>query len=428
MNIVVFNQRWFVDEWRALGHNVLSCGLSKEFDIYTTPFIHIDSILEALSFTPDYLVFFDDSAPISIAGLDTVQIPTLFYSVDTHHHWEQHLYLGLLFDKILTAQKDYLHCFTDRGIDAEWLPLWASRYYESSDDKRYGACFVGTMDPKLNPERVRFFQALEKQGLVQCMRGEYWKFFPHAEMVVNQTVKSDLNFRVFESMMSGAMLLTEHSENGLLELFENGEHLVTYRKGDVEQVSRLIRHYLAYPEECRRIGANGRLEIMRRHTPQHRAEKLLDILRSLSKKRESRRHLSALITFSKIGMQLSRRDRDLQLEPFRLALNSLEKAVELDNDLVVEDEDEATYLIWAAFGFDSLSRSRRGGDLLKRAAERWPNLKVLELAKIKILLDQGEIAEAERLVGSTSNESPDVIFAKIEKFVAHQLQIVFGEN
>lgn len=407
---------------------MLSCGLSQAFDVYTSPFIHIDTILGAISFTPDYLVFFDNSAPISVAGLDTVNIPTLFYSVDTHHHFEHHIYLGLLFDKILTAQKDYLQYFTEKGIDAEWFPLWASRYYEPSVDKRYGACFVGTMDPKLNPERVRFFQSLEKQGLVQCMRGEYWKFFPHAEIVVNQTVKSDLNFRVFEGMMSGAMLLTEHSENGLLELFENGEHLVTYQKGDVEQVSRLIRHYLAYPEECRRIGANGRLEIMRSHTPMHRAEKLLEVLSSVSKKRDSRRRLSALITFSKIGMQLSTMGRELQLEPFRLALNSLEQAVELDDDLMLDDENEATYLLWAAFGFDSLSRSRRGGDLLKRAAERWPNLRVLEIAKIKVMLDQGNIEEAERLIGSTSNESPDVVFAKIEQFVANQLQLVLSDN
>lgn len=428
MNILVFNQNWFVEEWRALGHTVLSCGLLQDFDIYTPPFQHIKDILQPLPFKPDCLVFFDNSAPVAVAGLDDISIPTLFYSVDTHHHLHQHIYLGALFDKVLTAQKDFLPFFLEKGIDAAWLPLWASRYYETSAEKIYGACFVGTMDPKLNPERVSFFSTLERQGLIKCMRGEYWKIFPHAEMVVNQTVKSDLNFRVFEGMMSGAMLLTEYSENGLLELFEAGEHLVTYKKGDIEHVSSLIRYYLAHPHECRRIGASGRLEILRKHTPLHRAEQLLTILQSVEKKQESRRHLSALINFSKIGMQLSRRGRDFQLEPFRVALDSLERAMGSDTQLILEDEDEATYLIWAAFGYDSLSRGRRGGDLLKMAAERWPNIRVLELARIKILLDQGEIGQAQSLVGQMPNESSDVIFGKIEQFVSQQLRLVLGTH
>src|SRR5690606_12209245 len=174
----------------------------------------------------------DNSAPIIVDGLEEVEVPTLFYSIDTHHHYDFHRYLAHVFDYTLVAQKDYIPEFERVGGVVEWMPLWAPKHFEPAREKRFGAGFVGTLDEKLNPDRVRVFGELGELVSVLYKQGHYFEIFPYSELVINQTVKGDMNFRIFESMMCGACLLTEEGGNGLTDLFTPGEHLLTYRRND----------------------------------------------------------------------------------------------------------------------------------------------------------------------------------------------------
>jgi hypothetical protein len=256
VNILVLNQDWFVSEFREAGHRVLTVGTGKNMELrLDKPLYHIQQIREMMPepWEPDLIIAHDNSAPIIITGLEEVPCPTIFYAVDTHHHAELHT---------LVAHKDYIAKFTDRGFEApEWMPLWASVYVEPAKVKEIDAVFVGTLNPELNPERVVFFEALQKRVPITVTTGAFWEIFPKSEIVVNQTVKADLNFRVFEAMMCGVVLLTERIGNGLLELFHENEELVLYERNNVEDCAKKIEWLLNDRPLCKRIAEASRAAV-----------------------------------------------------------------------------------------------------------------------------------------------------------------------
>ena len=253
MKILVLNQDWFVEDFKALGHEVVTAGTRNHLDyVVQFPVEDVNHLLSRIgnNFYPDFVLVLDESTAITVSGLEDLKVPICFYSVDTHHHHEVHSLLMHAFDFAYVAHKDYLGLVQNDYCDTKWLPLYASRYLEPAEKKEYGAVFVGTLNPKLNQDRVNFFEELQKRVPVFVTSGDFASIFPKSEIVINQTVKGDLNFRVFEAMMSGAMLLTEESSNGLFDLFQNGVHLVTYKKNDIEDASNKIQYYLEHKDEA----------------------------------------------------------------------------------------------------------------------------------------------------------------------------------
>lgn len=108
--------------------------------------------------------------------------------------------------------------------------------------------------PDLNPERGAFFDELRTKVPVHVTQGQYWTIFPQSEIVINQTVKRDVNFRVFEAMMCGTLPVDGRIENGC-ELFRDGEHLVTYEKNNTSDAADKIRYYLRSPRRSATIAA-----------------------------------------------------------------------------------------------------------------------------------------------------------------------------
>lgn len=83
--------------------------------------------------------------------------------------------------------------------------------------------------------------------------------------------------RVLEVLACGGFLLS--NRNPLLaSLFRDGHDLVFY--DDLDDLERKARHYLARPEEARRIGAQGRQAVLARHTLLHRARRIVEVLRA----------------------------------------------------------------------------------------------------------------------------------------------------
>ncbi len=423
MNILILNQDWFAKELRERGHHVLTVGTAQHLDRkLETPLIHVDRIIEMWmqDNPPDRIVVLDNSAPIMIQGLDETTIPTLFYSVDTHHHADLHKYLCNVFDETLIAQVDYLPIFTAVGHSPRWLPLWASRHIEPSSEKKYGAVFVGTLNPKLNRDRVTFFEALKEKAPIHFQSGNFWEIFPHAEIVINQTVKGDLNFRVFEAMMSGATLLTERAGNGLLDLFRDGEHLVCYTKNDVNEAAAKIHELLGDRERCREIGRRGREEILRFHTAESRINILLDVLSNLKKKSSSMKHFSAMINFASLAVRMEKLDTGLAGRAFLAALKAADYGLSQNEKL---NEDLACFLVISCLKYERLLRSGAGNKLLLDLGERQPDIEVLSLARIRILLNDGDKASAEVLAKQISSDDVYKTFLRSEELVGRLLTL-----
>lgn len=419
MKILFINQDWFAEEFRAAGHEVVVCGTNPNLPIpITEPFIHIDSLLKnsAAGFEPDRIIVWDNSSPMTLCGFDETDIPVLFYSVDTHHHFELHRHLYNVFDAMFVAQPDYLSFFAEWNQSPQWLPLWAPRFVEPGKDKKPRAVFVGNMYPELNPERGIFLEALAKKTDLLTMQGEYWKIFPEHEIIINQTVKRDVNFRVFEAMMCGSLLLTERTENGLPQLFRDGEHLVTYTKNDVDDAADKIRYYLDHANESRRIAQAGRDEILARHRPEHRAATVLAVVEGLTKKRSDQKHLSALVNYAVLAQRMQQKKIEMGtvFTAFVSALRSAELAVAAGERM---NNEIGVHILTAAYGYDMMTREHAGRNIVNVMHEAHPDCLALTYGKIWNLMNTGQTTAARHLAESIVPGDAEAAFRKVEQLI-----------
>lgn len=415
LKLLLLNQDWWATELRELGHEVVTCGLSSHLEVQpATSFPHIDNLINSLpnGFTPDVILWLDNSAPVFLQGFESCSIPIVFYSVDTQHHYGLHAHLASCFDHILLAQKDYTPVFAQSGTPLTWLPLWASSYVEASEEKKFGATFVGTLNKLLNPRRVEFFDRLGELAPIHLHSGGFIGIFPHAEIVVNQTVKADLNFRVFEAMMCGATLLTERTENGLLELFQDGEHLVTYTAHNAEEAAEKIKWLLANPDKMRSIARAGREEVLNKHLPKHRALTVHNIVQNIRKlPPRSERFYSAMINHGSIAVLTHKKSGYYPIPALIAALNSATQAMELR---CYPDEIHVAHLIRISMLYDQVTRSAAGAALVRQFADVFPDHYILRLAKIRLLLNSGEISAARDYAEALYEGPPRAVFEKAE--------------
>ncbi len=422
MKILLLNQDWFAEDLRAQGHEVVTVGTRDHMNLIVhMPLEPLTELIARLpdGFVPDRIVAFDESAPLLVTGIEDSEIPCVFYSVDTHHHLGVHRYTAHLFDCTFFAQKDYLSRIGAEELNAGWLPLWASRHMEPQEPKEYGAVFVGTMNPQLNPERVHFFNELQKRVPVLVTTGDFGEIFPRSEIVINQTVKGDLNFRVFEVMMSGALLLTEESDNGLTELFTPGRHMVTYQKNNVDDAAAKLQHYLSHPEERLRIAQQGREEILRAHCRRHRAQQLLEILQSLDKREKKWRYYAALPNLVWACNILSKVSDQYAALVWEKCLQYIHKGLRFDPP---PDEELACFAAAACIEFDKIFGTDLGARFLIALCAHAPEIPILQLSRIWVLLQRGQQEAAAALARALSRKPLEVVFKEADRVVTNLLQ------
>jgi glycosyltransferase involved in cell wall biosynthesis len=428
MRVLIFNQSWFADELRSAGHEVMVVGFGRDFPVrFDYSALHIDTILKKLpqEFEPDVILLHDESSPWFVAGLDETSVPVVFYSVDTHHHYALHRYLAHTADHTFIAQPDYAEHFSSIGENPAWLPLWASRAVEPTEERIASVCFVGNLNRNLNPSRVDFFEALQKKVEVLIAHGAFWEYFPKSEIVINQTVKGDLNFRVFEALMCGTVLLTEASGNGLFDLFKDGEHLVSYRKGDVDHAVARIEEILSDKTRARRIARQGRDEIMAKHLPIHRAQTIDAVLRGLTRRPKLLRHMGAFVNFSALGASAFEVDRRLSSQALVHGLKAGRKALERAEPMTVE---LACHAIRSAYLYDLIFGSRAGEEFVRDCSEAHPELPVLALARVRALLNRGDHNEAQAWVRDHFGVEEKRVFETAERVVTQILSNSVAPN
>jgi hypothetical protein len=286
LTILMLNHNYFCEQLRARGHRVIiglevsrhraavtAKGVQSNADITFEDSIALPKLLERISgCSIDRIVLHDESRDLRIWDLEKALVPTLFYSIDCHIHSWHGIAAGLV-DRAFFAQKDYAAQFLSWNQNSEWLPLWApSIPAESSDEQRsIRVCFRGNLDPAARPKRVKFFEQLAKRVPLDARAGPWEEAYPRAQIVVNDNSAGDLNFRVFESLASGAMLVTARIQNGLGELFQEGVHYAGYEEGNVEEAAAAIQRYLGNPEERMRIASAARKIVMAKHSADARA-------------------------------------------------------------------------------------------------------------------------------------------------------------
>jgi len=98
------------------------------------------------------------------------------------------------------------------------------------------------------------------------------------QISLNKSIATDINYRVFESMATGALLLTNSDPPALKELFTDGKHLLTYTS--TQDLADKIRWTFGNQEQAKFIAATGCLETRFNHSYDNRARTILDAFRS----------------------------------------------------------------------------------------------------------------------------------------------------
>lgn len=231
----------------------------------------------------DLILFVDDGLDYEIPAHLR---PSALWAIDTHLNPQRIVTRAKDVDFVFAAQRDGVELLRRHGINCVgWLPLACDpqihQKFESA--KELDVCFVGhlcTPQRKALAERVlhRFPRSFVGQRFFYEMAETYCS----SRIVLNLSVRNDINMRVFEALACGSLLLTNDlAENGLDKLLTDGQHLVTY--DDLDDLMEKIEHYLKDDEARERIAAAGREEALARHTYVHRMGALLDTVAAESR-------------------------------------------------------------------------------------------------------------------------------------------------
>lgn len=234
-------------------------------DFHTDVYFYVDSGLKELQ--PDI-------------GLLT--LPKVAYLIDTHVSPELRLAMARHFDSVFMAQKGQIDDYAAAGIEKlHWLPLACSPELHDVPEtpRTLDLAYVGSLNSEEMPRRQALLHRLAAlypdHFIGRAWPHEMAAIYARAKIIVNVSHNRDVNMRVFEALASGALLITDESD-GLEDLFEDGKHLIVYRKD--EDLFDVVAFYLENDEARENIAAAGRAEVYARHTYDHRIAELLRIM------------------------------------------------------------------------------------------------------------------------------------------------------
>lgn len=302
MNIVLLNDTTMKAAFEK-EHSVLAIGMKDapypmpdqdHFDYLFTPapILPIEEIVSLLppDFTPDLLIHYETHNNFFYTGIEELPYPVIWRTIDNHLHGGWQPRYSSFYDLTLVAQKDFLNSFRENGNrSAEWLPLCAfpQVHYDRNLERRIDVAFVGDMNPDLKPERVAFLTELQEllpydislfSGLNQ---EEISELYNRSKIVINEVMAGDLNYRVFEAIADGALVLTPEIENGQPELLRDS--VVTYENRNAKDAAVQIETILQNWELYSTKASEAQTMIHRSHTIELRAKEILELYDSIVK-------------------------------------------------------------------------------------------------------------------------------------------------
>lgn len=188
-------------------------------------------------------------------------------------------YNATAFDYVFSHDKANLQIYKNIGCkNVYWLPSAAVNmkvHKKLGIPKKYDITFVGSKTDR----RKKILATLEKY--FNIFTPNIWdskeinEVFNKSKIVLNMHLSDMLNTetRIGEVLGSGSFLLTE--ELSSQELFSDGEHLIQWYKGDIEDLIKKVQYYLLNEDEREKIAENGYHFAIKQHNFETRMHQLL---------------------------------------------------------------------------------------------------------------------------------------------------------
>lgn len=214
--------------------------------------------------------------------------PLVYVASDTHLGYDYRLKMAKEADYVFVNQKPAQEQFKKAGVEAIWMPHAVEpRAFPNAPQalKKYDVCFVGHL---VSEERIQVLDAifkafpnfwfgskLSRYVMNNGQQDDCADIFRKSKIVLNPPTKDDVNMRVFEALATQSFLLTKRVP-GLKELFVDGKELVMYN--DVDDAIEKAKYYLEHDSEREGIAKLGYEKVMKKHTYQHRLDKIFEVI------------------------------------------------------------------------------------------------------------------------------------------------------
>jgi glycosyltransferase involved in cell wall biosynthesis len=219
--------------------------------------------------------------------------PNAYWACDTHIDRKGYLYRlkrAKQFDHVFLCHKAQIESFIKDGIDPakiHYLPVAAEPdcYRPYPVMKKWNWCFIGHLN---STHRVDLVDRFVKEFGLGDGKGYFGhrilgltghnvlddaaKKYSMSRLAINDSISDDLNMRTMEVMATGTPLLTQENVP-LLELFEPGKHLLTFKT--IDEAVEKAKMILNDNEILTELGQAGLKEVLDKHTYKHRALEIL---------------------------------------------------------------------------------------------------------------------------------------------------------
>jgi 2-polyprenyl-3-methyl-5-hydroxy-6-metoxy-1,4-benzoquinol methylase/glycosyltransferase involved in cell wall biosynthesis len=314
MNVLLFPSP-VTDLWtRAFRreHSVLTAGVvgTGTYDVYYHG-AHdtVSDLMERLprAWQPDFCFVASVEYYDFPLGLEDAPIPTVAVFSDYNLCFDLMRRAAQFLDLVIVNDDELVEPLRAHGanrvVALPWFALDEETFRPLACEKVYDLCFVGNLNPHVQRQRTKLLEARLRRWFeryrvfVGSAYGEdYVRLLNQSKIVFNQSIRGDLNMRVFETMGCRALAILEDVNAQAKRFFQDGEHIVYYNE---ENLDDLLDYYLTHDAERERIAIAGHAEVRARHTYAHRVAQIVstafgDRFNRLDMDRTPRRALSPL--------------------------------------------------------------------------------------------------------------------------------------
>ncbi|WP_462327459.1 glycosyltransferase family protein [Desulfobaculum sp.] len=273
MRICIVNNTHLADAFSAMGHDVL--GLRVQPGIQ-----NIAALLAEHDFQPELFVEVEvlGARPV-LTGLNEIACTKLFWSVDTHLNAWWHVDYGRLFDAVLTTQQHWVPRLEACGLPrVYWLPWFGVRRpYRPWQERSHTFGFIGRLSG-YRPVRRRLVDYMTTHhGMAFYENIPYDQLHEtYADVCVipNESILAEVNFRLFEGISVGSLVLNQRGGTDIAGLFEPGKEVLEY--GDVLELEEHVRYVKRHPEVAEAMAHAAWERVQREHLVEHRAQRIVE--------------------------------------------------------------------------------------------------------------------------------------------------------
>ncbi|MEF2144339.1 MAG: glycosyltransferase [Desulfovibrionaceae bacterium] len=261
------------------GHSILSLRPEPGESPY------LPEILEREGFQADALLQTETlNDRVLLGGLGELDCVKAYWAVDPHLNAYWHAAYGRLFDVLFSTQRRWISDLKRYGAaNVVWLPWYGHALPWTPWAKRdVGLCFVGRVTPE-RPLRGRFVELLHKgfpesfQHLDGLDTASMYKLYVRTRIVPNESILGEVNFRLFEAVTCGCLVIGQALGPDQDELFEPGKETLVYEHS--LELSSLLERFTKREAQAVAVARAGWERLQAEHLPAHRAKRIADVLR-----------------------------------------------------------------------------------------------------------------------------------------------------